>query len=833
MKLVIVESPAKCGKIQGFLGPGYVVKASMGHIRALEETLDAVGLTTDFEPRFQFIDAKSRVQKDLKDAAKGAEQVYLAADDDREGEAIAYSVALLLKLPLATTPRIVFHEITQTAIQAAMEHPRRLHMDRIYAQQARSMLDMMIGFTLSPILWNHVARGLSAGRCQTPALKLVVEKERQIQAFKAASSWRLTGEFAAGTTKLIATLQDVAATNIVAATLGGVATKFVATLQDELEDEADALNFLENCYTDRANPHIVNSNVTRPWSSNAPDPLITSTLQQQASALFSFSPKTTMLIAQKLYEGGHITYMRTDKAVLSEEAVGDAKHWVTEAFGPAYVAPEESKPKELKEPKAKKSKKGPKEPEGSEGPKAQEAHEAIRPTHMEIAEISDTDPTHKKLYNLIRQRAIQSVMSKATGETCTVTFHRKDDADFPWTAKWRRTTFQGWQRMGKTADLEETEEDADASAATWTQAQALIPMTTLTWTQLQANPHETKPAGRFTEATLVRELESHGIGRPSTFSSLLSAIQDRGYAEITDIPGKDVTLKTYSLTATTASVSTTPASWPPQEQIVKKKMGGEKKKLVPTALGLQCLSFLEKHFPHLFDYKFTSQMETRLDLVEKGTEMWKQVLRDTWATYKDKYESMKSGGSVTGSVTGSTDSSKVKTFSDGLKAVMSKKGPLILQEGTNTVFYGWPSGVVFDDLTEADARAFVAKVSEAKAVAEEPIGTFEGQPVLRKTGKFGPYVQVGTINLSVLPTDSWSEIEEKLKAKAASPSSTLKTFKDYEIRNGPYGPYMFKTSLKKKVFVSIPKTIDVNTITEATVADLWTTASQAKKAWKK
>uniref|UniRef100_A0A6C0DGE0 DNA topoisomerase n=1 Tax=viral metagenome TaxID=1070528 RepID=A0A6C0DGE0_9ZZZZ len=802
MKLVIVESPAKCGKIQGFLGPGYVVKASMGHIRALEETLDAVGLTTDFEPRFQFLEAKSRVQKDLKDAAKGAEQVYLAADDDREGEAIAYSVALLLKLPLATTPRIVFHEITQTAIQAAMEHPRRLHMDRIYAQQARSMLDMMIGFTLSPILWSHVARGLSAGRCQTPALKLVVEKERQIQAFKAASSWRLTGEFKA---------KD---------------TAFTAALQDELEDEADALNFLENCYTDRANPHIVNSNVTRPWSSNAPDPLITSTLQQQASALFSFSPKTTMLIAQKLYEGGHITYMRTDKAVLSEEAVGDAKHWVTEAFGPAYVAPDDAKPKELKEPKAKKSKKGPKETEASEGPKAQEAHEAIRPTHMEIAEISDTDPTHKKLYNLIRQRAIQSVMSKATGETCTVTFHRKDDADFPWTAKWRRTTFQGWQRMGRVADLtaEETEEDADASAATWTQAQALIPMTSLTWTQLQANPHETKPAGRFTEATLVRELESHGIGRPSTFSSLLSAIQDRGYAEITDIVGKDVTLKTYSLTATTST-------WPPQEQIVKKKMGGEKKKLVPTALGLQCLSFLEKHFPHLFDYKFTSQMETRLDLVEKGTEPWKQVLRDTWATYKDKYESMKSGGSI---APGSTDSSKVKTFgTDGLKAVMSKKGPLILQEGTNTVFYGWPSGVVFDDLTEADARAFVAKVSEAKAVAEEPIGTFEGQPVLRKTGKFGPYITAGTITLSVLSTDSWSEIEEKLKAKAASPSSTLKTFKDYEIRNGPYGPYMFKISLKKKVFVSIPKSIDVNTITEATVADLYKSASEAKKAWKK
>ena len=825
MKLVIVESPAKCGKIQGFLGPGYIVKASMGHIRALEESLDAIGLTTDFEPRFAFIAAKSRVQKDLKDAAKDAEQVFLAADDDREGEAIAYSVALLLKLPLTTTPRIVFHEITEKAVQVAIASPRRLHMDRIWAQQARSMLDMMIGFTLSPLLWNHVARGLSAGRCQTPALKLVVEKEREIQAFKSASSWRLTGDFksaAATSTPFEATLQDEAA-NVatVATTLGGVAT-FVATLQDELEDEADAKNFLENCHTDRAKPHTVLTNSVRPWSSAAPEPLITSTLQQQASALFSMSPKTTMLIAQKLYEGGHITYMRTDKAVLSEEAIADAQAWVTTTFGPTYVN-SENKPKEEVKP-AKKPKKGLKETTESEGPKAvqaQEAHEAIRPTHMEIGEISDPDPAHKKLYGLIRQRAIQSIMSKATGETCTVTFQQIED--FPWTAKWRRTIFQGWQRMGRIAELEETESDADADATvtTWAAALTLIPRTPLLWTSIQASPHETKAGGRYTEATLVRALESHGIGRPSTFSSLLTAIQDRGYAEIQDIVGKDVTLKSYNLST----------KWPPAEQIVKKKMGGEKKKLVPTALGLQCLSFLEKHFSHLFDFKFTSQMETRLDLVEKGTEAWKQVLRDTWATYKDKYESMKSGGSVIGSVGGSTDSSKVKTFgTDGLKAVMSKKGPLILQEGTNTVFYGWPPSVVFDDLTEADARAFVAAQTQAKAVAEEPIGTFEGQPVLRKTGKFGPYVACGTINLSVLTTDTWSEIEEKLKAKAASPSGTLKTFKDFEIRNGPYGPYMFKTSLKKKVFVSIPKSIDVNTITEATVADLYKSASETKKA---
>jgi DNA topoisomerase-1 len=609
---------------------------------------------------------------------------------------------------------------------------------------------------------------------------------------------------------------------------------FPATLQDELEDEADAKNFLENCHTEKSTPHLVLTNTVRPWSSAAPEPLITSTLQQQASALFSMSPKTTMTIAQKLYEGGHITYMRTDKAVLSEEAVTEAKAWVTEQFGPTYVAPEEPKEPAKEGPKApKKSKKGLKEEAAPEGPKAQEAHEAIRPTHMEIAEISDADAGHKKLYGLIRQRAIQSVMSKATGETCTVLFQQMED--FPWKASWRRTTFQGWQRMGRVADLEDTPEDtnseSDTGAAAWASALTLTPRTPLLWTQLQASPHETKAAGRYTEATLVRALESHGIGRPSTFSSLLTAIQDRGYAEIQDIVGKDVTLKSYNLTT----------SWPLclTEQIVKKKMGGEKKKLVPTALGLQCLSFLEKNFSHLFDFKFTSQMETRLDLVEKGTEPWKQVLRDTWATYKDKYESMKGTRSTAATTTAATttaatttDNPKLKTFgTDGLKAVISKKGPLILIEGATkeaTQFFGWPAGIVFDDLTEAVARDFVKKAQETKAATEEPIGTFEGQPVFRKTGKFGNYITTGTTNLSVLPTDTWAEIEEKLKAKAASPSGVLKTFKEYEIRNGPYGPYMFKTSLKKKVFVSVPKSIDVNTITEATVTDLYIQLCQRK-----
>uniref|UniRef100_A0A6C0K0S6 DNA topoisomerase n=1 Tax=viral metagenome TaxID=1070528 RepID=A0A6C0K0S6_9ZZZZ len=796
MKLVIVESPAKCNKIQGFLGSEFEVVASMGHIRALEESLDAVGLTTDFEPRFEFIKEKSKVQKDLKEAAKGKTVVYLAADDDREGEAIAYSVALLLKLPLATTPRIVFHEITKDAILKAVEKPRTLNMDRIWAQQARSMLDLMIGFTLSPILWNQVARGLSAGRCQTPALKLLIEKEQQIQSFKAASSWRLSGQwFSVSTpTKL-----------------------FQANMEDELEDEESATNYLDIRRTGLQ--ATVQTNQIKPWSSNPPEPLMTSTLQQQASALYGLSPKATMQIAQKLYEAGHITYMRTDKASLSEEATKEARALVETTWGTEFLGLlKESPPEDLKKVAAK----GLKEKTGTKAPKegevqAQEAHEAIRPTHMDVAEV---DEAGQRLYTLIRNRTLQSVMAKALGETCTVKFHMVGESEeerLPWLTQVKRTTFQGWQIVGKVASIDEEDEDLEASTTLWTQITALKPTTVLQWKQIQAHPHETKAQPRFTEATLVRALEQHGIGRPSTFASLLAAVQDRGYALITNVPGKSVEQTSYTLID--------PAK-PFQMKKELKILGAEKKKLVPTDLGRSCLQFLEAHFHHLFQYKFTSEMEQRLDRIEKGLEHWKKVLQDTWLSYKDTYQTMIKSPSKAG-----TDSAKIRVLnSEGVKAVMTKKGPLLLKEGATkdlTVFYGWPQGVPFASITEAQALAHVTSASVAKA--GEQVGVWQDQPVLKKSGKFGTYVVAGTTTVSISATDSWPEIETKLNEKASKPSGILKTFKDYEIRTGAYGPYIFKPSLKTKLFASIPKDTKIEDLTEADAAMLYKASLEAKK----
>lgn len=774
-KLVIVESPAKCSKIQGYLGQGWKVIATMGHIRALEEDLKAVGLDSDFEPTYRFLKEKDKALKQLKESAKGCDEIYLASDDDREGESISYAVCEYLKLNPRTTPRAVFHEITQKAVREAVNNPRKLDMNRVMAQQSRAMLDMMIGFTMSPLLWGHVAPSLSAGRCQTPALRLVVEKENDIANFQASSFWKITGEW----TKASCTKQ------------------IQAELEDELEDEDSALAYLE-IMSERPKTTIL-SNEVKQWSSSPPLPLITSTLQQQASAMYGIGPKATMQIAQKLYEAGHITYMRTDKAVLSEEAKEDARAKVKELYGEEYIGEEASAKKT--------SKKG----HATADVKAQEAHEAIRPTHMEVQTIEDDDGLHRKIYSLIWQRAIQSVMANARGETCKIRFKAEDD-DFIWVAQTRRTTFQGWQAAGKVAQIDEESSEDDATSDTeWSMYTSLKEGTELTWKSVSASPHESRTPPRFTEATLVRELEKHGIGRPSTFASLLAAIQDKGYAEIKDIPGKKIDIPSYKMTTT----------FPPAKTISKKTVGQEKKKLVPTELGKSVLSFLLKHFDDIFDYGFTSSMEGRLDRISEGTEQWKEVLRDTWTTYKERYQALKKEPSIKAKEGGS---SKVKEFGGGLKAVMSKKGPLLLIEhadGAPTQFLGWPEGVSFQDITEEQARAF--KKPEAQATSAEPIGEWKGEKVYKKNGKFGWYAEAGATRVSIEEGDNLEKILEKLEDKSA-----LKKFKEYEIRTGQYGPYIFKPALKNRQFVSVPKGVTIETLTEKDVAALYKAGLEAK-----
>lgn len=779
--LVIVESPAKCSKIAGFLGPGWTVVASMGHIRSLEEDLDAIGLDRDFEPRFQFLKEKSKAISHLQEAARGKKRIFLAADDDREGEAIAYSVALLLKLDPAITPRAVFHEITESAVKRAISEPRLIDMNRVYAQQTRSVLDMMVGFTISPLLWKSIGPALSAGRCQTPALRLLCERERAITTFTSQTTWKLNGSWrtAAGFT-------------------------FQGDLKDELEDKESATNFLENIHAD-AGAKVLHA-ITKQWSLNAPKPLITSTYQQEASALYKCAPKRAMQIAQKLYEAGHITYMRTDHAILSEEAILEASTLIKQAYGDSYV--QMTGTKETQKQIQKQT-------------QAQEAHEAIRPTHFDLQELPGDgwDSIEQRLYKLIWNRAVQSIMTPARGDERTVTFLADGDpGEFPWESKWRRTTFLGWRKIGAAAAiLDESEaigETTDSATATWIQAVALVEGTQLSWCSLEAFPVITKAQPRFNEATLVRELEKKGIGRPSTYASLVETLFDKKYSNKKDTPAKKIDIEQLTLT--------TVGAWPPKIQKVQKMIGAEKDKMVPSPLGLSVLDFCVREFPQLFEYDFTAQMENRLDRIAQGKEFWKQLCRDTWSSYKDHYNALKTNKQKQNE----NVNTKLREFGNGIKAVMSKKGPLLLKEfgedKEKTVFYGWPNSIAFQDITEEQVMAHISSGSGIQ------LGEYEGHPIIQKKGSFGPYAEWNGIRVTLTEGDTLSTILVKLGDKKNAYSYTLG---EYEFRKGKFGTYMFKKSktTKKPVFVGLPEGLDPAILTVEAAARIYANGSQPKK----
>jgi DNA topoisomerase-1 len=774
VNLVIVESPAKCSKIQGFLGFGWKVIASLGHIRHLKEELASVGLDNNFEPTWEWMKEKSKAIASIRDAAKDADKVYLASDDDREGEMIAYSVCLLLKLDSNTTPRAVFHEITKTAVLQAVNSPRIIDMNKVNAAQARTMLDMMVGFTISPLLWKSIGPALSAGRCQTPALRLVVDKEEEIKRFKGDSCWKVHGTWRG--------LHETSA--------------WEAHMQDNLEDQESAENYLETLHNVLEGTVICNE--IRPWSESAPLPLITSTLQQQASSLFRCGPKDTMKIAQRLYEAGHITYMRTDKAILSEEAVNSAKDYIAQKYGEEYA--QQVKKKE----KVKKSKKE------EDGVKAQEAHEAIRPTHIDIVDLPETEDwsaRDRKMYQLIWLRTIQSVMAPARGQQRSVIFtsDADEEGEFRWRASWRKTEFLGWRK----ASSKETEEEAvysekEIDEAGWKSSESLKAGQKVIWETLMADPYESRPPPRYTEATLIHELEQRGIGRPSTFANLISTVLDKEYVKTQTFEGREVDITKLKLS--------THNQWPPEISIVKQKVGGEKDRLTPTPLGLSVIEFLLKHFEVLFNYGFTSQMEGKLDKIAEGACEWKEVLRETWETYRVRYETLKNMKATTTHQEGE----RRKEFQNGIIAVLGKKGPLLLKEGMDgkkedTVFYGWPAGTSFMTITEEEVKNFVDKVATDKEGFK--MGEHEGFPVVRKQGKFGFYVEWNGKTTSCQQTDTFEQILEKLQSVN---SSVLRKVGEFEIRQGPYGPYMFKPALtgSYRKFVSVPSTIDIQTVTE-------------------
>lgn len=810
MKLVIVESPAKCAKIQGFLGDGYRVQATMGHIRALEESLDSVGIDRNWDPTYKELDTKRDAIAKLRSAARGCE-VILASDDDREGEAIAWHVCFVLRLNPATTPRIVFHEITKPAILAAVASPRRLDLAKVNAQQARSMLDLLVGFTISRVLWNRVAPKLSAGRCQTPALRLVVERDVEVDKHRASAYWRLSGHWTHPTTATLPPLSAIAATDLPTAEEAETALNAV-----HKETKTTILTVKESVST-----------------SAPPKPLITSTLQQEASATHGLGPKVTMQAAQKLYEAGHITYMRTDNPMLSQEAAEAIRAWVTTTHGATFVGPEGQHtiatsetviehvdvtpdPKAKEKVKAKTVKETPKA-KADALPEAQAAHEAIRPTHPELPEPVIDDPTQKTVYRLIWRRAVQSQMASSQTDVRKATLAIDADAKRLWQAEQTKTKFLGWRVLERNDAARDTAEQK--AFADW--GPILHPKAVLHWKALRADEQFTKPKGRYTEASLIADLEKKGIGRPSTFASLVSTILDREYVEKTNVEGK---------TQDSRHLVIAPTQWPPTETLEHHTVGAEKNKVRATPLGVSVSTFLTREYADLFNYEFTASMERDLDRIAQDEKPWKSLLQDTWDCYKERYAEQTAGGT--------SRAARERILTEGIKVILSKKGPLFVKDPpagspktAKATFASLPASKTFETVTLEDATQAFTSVAEERA--GELLGLLGTDEIRKKKGPYGWYAECKGVRVPLKGDETLEQVGEKLTAKtsfATTEAAFSRVVGEFTVKRGPYGLYFYKPALKRAQFVKFPTTLNQDTVTETELKTAYSAGLQAKKS---
>jgi DNA topoisomerase-1 len=801
-KLLIVESPAKCKKIAGFLGAGWIVKATMGHIRALKEELEAIGFdaskpTPAWSPTYETIKTKSDAVASLRSAARGA-TVYLGADDDREGEAIAWHTCAVLGLDPATTPRVVFHEITEPALRAAVASPRTIDLNKFNAQQARTMLDMLIGFTLSPCLWRGVGfkPGLSAGRCQTPALRIIYDRDREIEDFEPTVTWRISAKSDHDLT-------------------------WKAT--SDYEGDAAAQTILTQLAAAKPQTLTIRERSERVAKSVAPKPFITSSLQQEASNVMRMNPKDTMRAAQTLYEAGHITYMRTDNAILSVEAAEAAAAVVRERWGEEYLGGIEEPVATEQKPKKKVVKK---KAAAAEAPEAQAAHEGIRPTHMDMTDLADVGDKEQRLYAMIWKRTIQSVMAPELRDAVKVTATpTAAPALITLTADWDQTSFAGWRIL----DHEKKDADeAAAAAALFESRKMLVKDTVVPWTQFTAAETRSSPQSRYTEASLIRELESRGIGRPSTYATLVETVLDRKYVEKANITATPVELRGYELKAGAKGSKETKRT---------EKVGGEKDKLRTTALGRSVIEWLLSSFGDMIDYDFTAAMEAQLDAVAKGNQRFEAVLSDTWSRYRDRYNTIM-GTPRSAAASSSNDGSGAARggarrveFGDGYKIVVGKKGLLFVLErdGEKTRFAEVPNHLSLETATREDAEAAFAS-SAATAATGESIGELDGKPITIRNGKFGHYATWNSIRINCSADDTLETLTPRLQAKA-SPDAVNHEVGPFVIRRGPYGLYMFKraSTTKKPTFVSIPDTTPWATLTPEGAEQLYKHFLDAKK----
>jgi len=786
MRLFIVESPAKCQKIRSYLGDGWKVIASMGHVRGLEESLDALGRESGWNPRFEVLKGKTKAVKEIKDAAKGATEVWLGTDDDREGEAIAWHLCQLLKLSPETTPRAIFHEVTETAIQASVaDKNKRLNGPMVQAQFARSMLDLLVGFSISPVLWKNIAYGLSAGRCQTPALHLVFDKEMEIAGFASKQSWVYEANFTP-----VGLDFPIACTG----------TWFPQGL-DEVREYLSAVP---------AAGKLVDS-VDKTMNQSPPMPLITSSLQQECSSVYHINPKTSMMIAQRLYEAGHITYMRTDNPVLGADCLAECREFVEGKYGETYLGSSAGGPAGKKKKKAKAEKEA----------VVQGAHEAIHPTHMDLVSLpteetwSDQD---RKVYSHIWKRTLQSVMAAAQQKSRTFVFQLEGASEKEtWKGSLSMLVFKGWKILN--------EEDDTEKEAQFAKTDSLSKNGKAKWSDMVGRQVATQPPSRFSEAQLVQQLEEKGIGRPSTFASLIATILDRKYVEKKTSKGVPVDLYKLEKVGPKGAV---------KETTVKKDVGGDKDKIHLTSLGKSVIDFVDIRFSDIFGYGFTAGMEEDLDLVAHGKKERVAILDGLWNTMKDRVGDNATGPVGEGTV-GAVNTKSIKEFTlenCTISIANTKKGVLLIKKTPGVEkaeFAAMPPTADATTITQEEAEAlFTAKEGDS-------LGDLEGMPVLLKKGQYGAYVEWNGIKHSYKTDTEFTELCEQLKNKTGGTQDTdssLPTFcrviGDYTIKRGQYGLFFYRGGAAKRIFAKFPAGLVAETIGVADCAAAYKLAADSK-----
>lgn len=779
--LVIVESSAKAKKIQQFLGTDYIVLASFGHITQLDdEKFNRLGvdIQNNFTPIYKIIDEKRNLEtvQKLKKVAKECNKILICSDPDREGEMISVAVSRLLLNSVSEKNRCTFNEITPSAIKEAIKNPRTIDMNMVYSGQSRQVLDKVAGYDLSPVLWKYVAPKLSAGRVQSVALRMVVEKEKQVESFENSASFKTHGIFQ---------------------------KNIHASLNSTFENEEKAKTFLQNILTHKYR-FVVSSIDKIKVSKKPPAPFITSTIQQEAGCRFKISPKKVMGILQKLYENSKITYHRTDSVTLSNDALQNIKEYILDNFGADYHSQRQYKNKE-----------------GS-----QQGHEAIRPCYINIPSLpenEDFDKIERKIYELIWKRTIASQMAECISEIHTMKIMIEKYDPYAFIAKSEQIIFDGYRRIydenydGK----KEKEDDNDQNVNEKNifddksiKVGSILKMKSITTTEKAS-----QPVPRFSEAFLIKNLEKNGIGRPSTYASTIETLLDRKYVEIRDIEGKvrdGIELSINDKDSNTNVVV--------EEKVIKIKVGEEKKKMVPTSIGRTTCEFLEKHFPQIMDYQFTSNMEAKLDEIAQGKHIWHEVVREYYNSFHPTVEQLLD----------KSNSGTAKKMKNDRKRLLGVDG-----NGRNVYTYVAKFGPIFQvgEDNETDKKYVkiepplsfdTVTIQDYLVNAKYPklLGQYAEKDIFLKKGPYGVYFSYDHKNYPAPNEDT--SIENAISiilsktsgtdstSSPTTPVSVIKEFGKYIVKNGKYGPYV----QYDKTIAKIPKSIVAGDITKEMCKEL-------------